>query len=110
MSYSSAAQRYLIKIIGQQFGLSAYEVEEFLANESTYSTVSDFLKGDERVPKLVFFYQTRDTITDDGELIAAPGARFCSALRPTFRTATPPPSPCVALSPLATCHQTRRHP
>ena len=74
MSYSTAAQRYLIKVIGMQFSLSAYQAEEFLGGESTYSTIMDFLNGDERVPKLLFYYQPRDAVTDDGELLEAAGA------------------------------------
>ena len=37
---------------------------------------------EERVPKLLFFYQTRDTFTDDGEFIEASGARARSATCP----------------------------
>ena len=76
MSYASASQRYIIKVLGAQFGLSTSAVEEFLGDERTYASINDFLKGDERVPKLLFFYQTRDMFTDDGEFIEASGARL----------------------------------
>ena len=52
MSYSSTSQRYIVKILGSQFGLSATKVEEFLGDERTYSAIADFLKGEERVSKL----------------------------------------------------------
>jgi hypothetical protein len=74
MSYSSASQRYIIKVLGAQFGLSSGAVEEFLSDERTYASINDFLKGDERVPKLLFFYQVRDSFTEDGEFIEASGA------------------------------------
>ena len=67
MAYSSGSQRYIVKILGAQFGLSTGAVEDFLNDERTFASISDFLKGEERVPKLLFFYQTRDTFTDDGE-------------------------------------------
>ena len=73
MSYSTPAQCHLIKIIGQQFGLSASRCEDALSSEKTYSTIADFLKGDEKVLKLIFFYQKRDTYTDDGDCIEAAG-------------------------------------
>ena len=72
MSYSTPSQRYLVKVLGQQLGLSIARVEEELNDERTYSTIADFLRGDEKVAKLLFFYQSRDTITEDGELIEAP--------------------------------------
>ena len=108
MSYSSASQRYLVKIIGQQFGLSPYKVEEFLGDESTYSTIEGFLKGDERVPKLLFYYQTRDTFTEDGEFIEAPGAsarRLACCCKYTSSCA----AALSALTALCAATQTRRH-
>ena len=77
--FSSAAGRYIIKVLGYQFGLSGSHVEEFLSDDRTAKTVTDFLKGDERVTKLLFFYQTRDTMTDDGEFIEAAGMCCCAA-------------------------------
>ena len=82
MAYSSGSQRYIVKILGAQFGLSTGAVEDFLNDERTFASISDFLKGEERVPKLLFFYQTRDTFTDDGEFIEASGARARSATCP----------------------------
>ena len=73
MSFSSAGQRYVIKVLGQQFNLTAAKVEEsLLKEESTYVTISDFLKGEERASKLLFFYQSRDSYTEEGDLVEAP--------------------------------------
>ena len=72
MALASPSQKYLVKILGQQLGLSGAKVEDHLNDEKTFSTIVDFLKGDEKVAKLLFFYQTRDTYTDDGEFIEAP--------------------------------------
>jgi len=67
------AQGYIFKVIAQQLGLTVAKVEsQFDGDEKTLSTISDFLKGDEKVGKLLFFYQARDTITVDGETIEAP--------------------------------------
>ena len=67
------AQGYIFKVIAQQLGLTVAKVEsQFDGDEKTLSTIGDFLKGDEKVGKLLFFYQARDTITVDGETIEAP--------------------------------------
>lgn len=63
--------KYIFKVLGQHFGLAAARVEEFLDDEKSMATISDFLRGDERVTKLLFFYQSRDTFTEDGEFIEA---------------------------------------
>lgn len=93
MSYSSGAQRYIVKVLGTQFGLRAEQVEEFLGDERTYQAIDDFLKGKETVPKLLFFYQMRDSFTEEGEFIEAPGAW-------SRRSVAPPPAhtpfPCSA--------------
>jgi hypothetical protein len=75
---STGGQGYILKTIGHHFGLSLQRVKEDLHDEPTYATINSFLKGEERVPKLVFFYQTRDSYTDDGEFVEAAGARRAS--------------------------------
>ena len=75
-AFSSGAGRYIVKMLGFQFGLSASNVEEFLSDDRTVASIGEFLKGDERVTKLIFFYQTRDTFTEDGEFIEAAGNKL----------------------------------
>ena len=74
MSYASGAHKYIMKTLSQQFGLSPSKVEEVFNDERTFNIVADFLHGEEKVNKLVFFYQTRDTFTEDNEIIEASGA------------------------------------
>lgn len=92
MSYSGAAQRYIVKIIGKHFGLSTPKVEDFLGDEATYSEIDDFLKGSDKVSRLLFFYQSRDVLAENGEVIEELGA---------------PPEYSNCLTPLAfPCHLT----
>ena len=72
---SGGGQGYILKILGQHFGLQLQRVKEELNEERTYTAIVDFLKGDERVPKLVFFYQTRDAYAEDGEFVEVSGER-----------------------------------
>ena len=72
---SSGGQGYILKILAAHFGLPLQQVKEELKDERTYTAIVDFLAGDERVPKLVFFYQTRDQYAEDGEFIEVPGER-----------------------------------
>ena len=69
---ASGPGRYIVKTLGFQFGLSASNVEEFLSDDRTVASIGEFLKGDEHVNKLLFFYQTRDTFTEDGDLSKQP--------------------------------------
>ena len=71
---SSGGQRYLIKVLSQQFGLGAQHIEEYFNDEKIFPIIVSFLTGDDKISKLIFFYQTRDSFTDDGEVIEAPGA------------------------------------
>ena len=73
-NFASGSARYVIKVLGYQFGLQTSLVEEFLSEDRTVASINEFFKGDERVNKLLFFYQTRDTFTEDGEFIEAAGA------------------------------------
>ena len=62
---TSGGAGHILKILAQSFGLGVQKCKDELHDDKTYAAIIDFLKGDERVPKLVFFYQTRDTYNPD---------------------------------------------
>ena len=78
---STGAQGYILKILGQHFGLPLQRVKEELSDERSHASIKDFLAGDEGVVKLVFFYQSRDQHTEDGEVIENSGACCTAATR-----------------------------
>ena len=63
--------RHIAKVLKQQFPLSDHEIEDVIIEERNNLLLRDFFHGDERVPKLLFFYQTRDSFGEDGEMIEA---------------------------------------
>jgi len=73
MSAMEKARAYLVKVLAGQFALPAGRIEEYFNDEKTFPIIASFLAGEDKTSKLLFFYQTRDTFTDDGELIEAPG-------------------------------------
>ena len=76
---SAGAQGYILKILGQHFGLPLQRVKEELADERSYTAIANFVSGDESVTKLVFFYQSRDQIAEDGEFIEIAGVDCASS-------------------------------
>ena len=74
MNSLDSRHRHIIRILKQQFGLSETHIEDVLIEERNYVLLTDFFHGQEKVSKLIFFYQTRDTFGDEGELIEAAGA------------------------------------
>ena len=83
---SAGSQGYILKILGQHFGLPLQRVKEELADERSYTAIVNFIAGDEGVTKLVFFYQSRDQYAEDGEFIEPAGA-CCAATRAHRRSA-----------------------
>ena len=75
VEYSSAgATTYIFKILEKAFSLPINRVKEQLADDRTFQDISDFIAGNERVNKLVFFYQTRDSYDEHGDVVEVPGA------------------------------------
>ena len=63
--------KHILKVLKQQFGLSETHIEDVLIEERNFSLISDFFHGEEKVPKLIFFYQARDSFGEDGEIVEA---------------------------------------
>ena len=70
-----ARHRHIAKVVAQQFGLSVAAVEEVLAEERALATAADFFAAEGNPSKLIFFRQSRDVFSEDGELIESAGAR-----------------------------------
>ena len=71
-----ARHRHIAKVVAQQFGLSVAAVEEVLAEERALATAADFFAAEGTPSKLIFFRQSRDIFSEDGELIESAGARM----------------------------------
>lgn len=81
VEYSNAgATIYIFKLLEKTFGLSILKIKEELNDERTFTDISDFITGSERVPKLVFFYQSRDQYDEHGEVIEGSGACCASSV------------------------------
>ena len=70
-----ARHRYISRVLSQHFGMSAMAVEEVLADDYNMQTISEFFQPEGVPSKLIFFKQSRDVQTDDGELIEAAGSQ-----------------------------------
>ena len=69
-----ARHKHVTKVLKQQFGLPESHIEEVFIEDRNYQLLQDFFHGEDKVPKLIFFYQTRDSFGEDGEIIEAAGA------------------------------------
>lgn len=63
--------KHILRVLKQHYSLSETHIEYVLVDEQNFGLINDFFRGDEKVPKLIFYYQTRDAILEDGELIEA---------------------------------------
>eukprot|EP00966_Prymnesium_polylepis_P148798 3437822-Prymnesium_polylepis.1 len=66
-----ARHKHILKVLKQQFGIADTHIEDVLIEERNFALINDFFHGEEKVPKLIFFYQTRDSFGEDGEIIEA---------------------------------------
>eukprot|EP00965_Chrysotila_dentata_P250546 6209514-Pleurochrysis_carterae.AAC.1 len=74
MAQLDARHRYMARVLALQYGMPVASCETVFEEEANAQTISDFFEADGVPSKLVFFKQSRDTVTEDGEVIEAPGA------------------------------------
>jgi hypothetical protein len=76
--------RHIARVVAQQFGMTVAAVEEVLADERHLTEAANFFAAEGTPSKLIFFRQSRDEFTEDGELVEAAG----SPIHPRHRLAS----------------------
>ena len=79
--------RHIARVVAQQFGMTVAAVEEVLADERHLTEAANFFIAEGTPSKLIFFRQSRDEFTEDGELVEAAGSRAPWLARASQRVA-----------------------
>ena len=66
--------RHIARVVAQQFSMTVAAVEEVLADERHLTEAANFFAAEGTPSKLIFFRQSRDEFTEDGELVEAAGS------------------------------------